>query len=304
MTDSVAQPRDLPAYLRRYPNPWGLDHRREKGLKDLRATVARCRYGYAGFSFDGLLDAVRRLDEQRRDAATVLVGEFIDRLATLASDDIERLVDALYDVHQRKVPGWCRLEIDHALQRMLFLLTVPGAHDLAFACVCSERTLRRWAAYKFYSENGLDDQARRLLALRATEGYLEEPANAPHTYYPGALIAKDRTLVKELGLAAVLAVAPTTQLRKEAIEAAMPTLSPATVAAICEDYPQELVWAVRVQGRSDYLRIIMDMVDDYRDDPYLLHRVVDCIARIGGPAELEYALHVASMVLDSASPEQ
>ena len=47
----------------------------------------------------------------------------------------------------------------------------------------------------------------------------------------------------------------------------------------------------------------MDMVDDYRDDPYLLHRVVECITRIGGPAEIDYAVHVASKVLESATAE-
>jgi hypothetical protein len=153
-------------------------------------------------------------------------------------------------------------------------------------------------------ECGLDDQARRLLALQVAAGSLEEPSNASYAYYSGALIANDWAMVNELGLTAVLAVAPTTHLRKEAIEVAMSTSSPETVAAICEDYPKELVWAVRVQGRSDYLRIITDMVDDYRDDPYLLHWVVDCVAHIGGRAELEYALHVASTVLDSAIPKQ
>jgi hypothetical protein len=183
----------------------------------------------------------------------------------------------------------------------LFLLQVPSAHDLAFACVRSERTYRRWAAYKFYSEHGLDDQARRLLVAQVATGDLEVPPNAAYAYYPAALIAKDPALVNELGLATVLALGPTTQLRKLAIEVAMDALTPATVAAICEDYPQELVWAVRAQNRADYLQFIMDMVDDYRDDPYLLHRVVECIARIGGPDELEYALHVASTVLSSAT---
>jgi hypothetical protein len=109
--------------------------------------------------------------------------------------------------------------------------------------------------------------------------------------------------VNRLGLAAVLAVAPTTLQREEAIEFAMAQFAPETVAGICEDYPQELVWAVRSQGRTDYLPIIMDMDDDYRDDPYLRHRVVECLTRIGGPAEIDYAVAVASKVLESTAAE-
>lgn len=291
VTNFDAQPPDIPAYLRRYPNPWGLTHRRKKGLENLSVAVARYRYGYAGLSFDELLEAGSRLIEQPPGGASILVGEIIGRLDALGRDDVERLVDLLRDIHQRDMPRRGRLLVDHALQRLLFLLDVPAAHDLAFACVRSERTLRRRAAYKFYDKHGLDEQARRLLALQLAAGSLEEPKP----------VVKDRPLVNELGLASVLTIAPTTQLRKEAIEVVMPNLPPETVARICEDYPQELVWAVFDQRRSDYLQIIMDMVDDYRDDPYLLHRVVDCIARIGSRAEMEYALHVASTILDIGS---
>lgn len=79
----------------------------------------------------------------------------------------------------------------------------------------------------------------------------------------------------------------------------MATSSPDVVATICEDYPQELVWAVVEQQRSDYLPVILDMVDDYRDDPYLLRWIVDGIARLGTASDLEYALYVAATALRS-----
>ena len=294
-------PPGLPAYLLRYPNPWGLEHRREKGLKELQSVVDRCRFGYIGLRLDELLEIVRRLDEQPTGTATMLVDDLVDRIGAMTTGEVEQLVDVLLELHRRQMPGWCRLHLDRGLQRMLFLLHVPKAHDLAYECARSERSHRRWAAYKFYGEHGLDDQARCLLAEHVAAGTIEQPSNAAYSFYPGALVARDRSLVNRLGLVAVLAVAPTTQHRKEAIEAAMTELAPTVIATICEDYPQELVWAVRAQDRTDYLPIIMDMVDDYRDDPYLLHRVVECITRIGRPDELDYAVHVASMTLDSSA---
>ncbi|WP_412535356.1 hypothetical protein [Micromonospora zamorensis] len=87
-------------------------------------------------------------------------------------------VEIDFDIDLRELQGQERLDtlcgFLAAIGRRLGkpVLMVPGAHDLTFACVWGERTLRRWAAYKLYSENGLDDQARRLLALRATEGNL------------------------------------------------------------------------------------------------------------------------------------
>ncbi|GAA3348902.1 hypothetical protein GCM10020358_69120 [Amorphoplanes nipponensis] len=305
MTELASDPAGpaLPAYLLRYPNPWGLEHRREKGLEELRYVVARCRFGYIGLRLDEVLEIVRRLDEQPAGTASLLVDDLIDRIGAMTIDEVEQLVDVLLDLHRRDMPGWCRLDLDRGLQRLLFLLRVPKAHDLAYECARSERTYRRWAAYKFYGEHGLDERARRLLAGQVAAGTIEQPSSAAYSYYPGALVARDQTLVNRLGLAAVLAVAPTTQQRKEAIEFAMAQLAPETVAGICEDYPQELVWAVRSQGRTDYLPIIMDMVDDYRDDPYLLHRVVECLTRIGGTAEIDYAVHVASKVLESAAVE-
>jgi hypothetical protein len=294
VTDSLSQSGRLPPYLLRYPHWGGLEHRWQKGRENLQAAVARHRFGYASLSFNELLEAVNRLDHQPPGGASVLVGEIIDRLHTLVLDDVERLVGALFDIQERDLPRRSRLLVDHAMQRLLFLLDAPGTHDLAFACACSDRALRRQAAYKFYAQHGLDEQARRLLVLQFSTGSLEEPK----------LIAKDSALVHELGLAAVLVIEPTTHLRKEAIETAMATLAPEVVAVICEDYPQELMWAVFDQRRSDYVEIILGMVDDYRDDPYLLHRVIDCIGRIGGPAELEYALHIAATTIDSEIPEQ
>ncbi|WP_435585847.1 hypothetical protein [Micromonospora aurantiaca (nom. illeg.)] len=302
MTELSEQPVALPPYLLRYPNPWGLEHRREKGLKNLRAAVARYRDGYGGLSFDELLEALRQFDD-RPAGMTLLVDEVIVRLNGRTTDDTERIIDVLYGLHRRSMPRWRRLQVDHALQRVLFLLQGRGDYDLAFACLSSERSLRRWAAYKFYGVRGLDDQARSLLALRVVQGEIEEPQSASLAFYPGTLIAKDAVLVGDLGLAAVLKVAPTTEMRKVAIGFAMAAESPATVAAICEDYPQELVWAVQDYDRSDFLPFIMDMVDDYRDDPYLLHYLVRCVACIGGRDELKYALFVASAVLDLAESE-
>ncbi|MDG4790237.1 hypothetical protein O7626_30675 [Micromonospora sp. WMMD1102] len=304
VTEPFDQPRDLPPYLLRYPNPWGLGHRRKKGLENLRAAVTRYRNGYGGMSFEGLLGALLRFEERSDTDTTLLVDEIVVRLSGSTAEAAEQLAGVLHELHRRSMPRRRCLQFDRALQRVLFLLRGTASYDLAFACLRSERSLRRWAAYKFYGIRGLDDQARSVLAFQAIRGEIEEPGTASVRFYPGSLIAKDAALVANLDLAVVLKVAPTTEMRKIAIEFAMSSESPATVAAKCEDYPQELVWAVQDGCRSEFLPFIMDMIDDYRDDPYLLHYLLRCVACIGCRDDLEYALHVASAVIDLADAEQ
>ena len=137
------------------------------------------------------------------------------------------------------------------------------AHEVTYECARSERTYRRWARRTgSTASTGSTSGRDALLTGRVAAGTVEQPSRAAYSYYPGALVARERTLANRIGLAAVLAVAPTTQQRKEVIEVAIAQLAPDTIVGICEDYPQELVWAVRPQGRTDFLPIIMDMVDD------------------------------------------
>jgi hypothetical protein len=265
---------------------YALDGRRAQGIANLRSTAARVAYG--GLTVDELFDALDRLDERTTTSASTLVGEVVDRLECFSPADLERLVDVLCELHVREMPPMGCLTVDRALQRLLFQFCAPNSHDLAGRCLRSRRTIRRRAAYKFYRHHGLDQVARRVLARQFADNALEAPD----------LVAVDSALVGELGPARVLEAAPTTYFRKRAIEAAMESMPPDKIAAICEDYPQELVWAVHDQRRAEYLPLVVGMLDDYRHDAYLLDRVVGCIARIGGRQEVEHALDVASMLLD------
>lgn len=70
-------------------------------------------------------------------------------------------------------------------------------------------------------------------------------------------MATDAALVAAVGLARVLTLAPSTYYRKRAIELAMGSLPSAELLTICHDYPQELVWAVYDQRRTDYLDTLL-----------------------------------------------
>jgi hypothetical protein len=59
------------------------------------------------------------------------------------------------------------------------------------------------------------------------------------------------------------------------------------------------VWAVYDQRRADYLPVMMQMLDQYRDDAYLLNRVVGCIGRTGGQGEIERAMAGAHRLLEA-----
>jgi hypothetical protein len=241
---------DLPPYLKRYVMTWAggllttwtldgeqsavpgvLEHRQETGLRYLADTVERVRFG--GLTSKDLFAALSDLPECTYPS--LLIGEVIDRLDHLSPADQGGLVRTLNVLHGAVLPSAARVWVDRALHRLLPRFSTDGSPGLAARCFTSDRVFRRRAAVKYYKTFGLDDVARQILVAQLADGEVQAPE----------LVATDAGLVKQLGLADVLRLAPSTYYRKRAIELAMGILAPADLENVCRDYPQELVWCGR-----------------------------------------------------------
>jgi hypothetical protein len=71
--------------------------------------------------------------------------------------------------------------------------------------------------------------------------------------------------------------------------------------SLAEDYPQELVWAVREQRRSELAGDVLSVLLTHQDDPYLMNRIIQCLAELGDATALEEGRKVASRLLSQAA---
>ena len=302
--------KNLPAYIRRHlstryavseesvywPSPeygawhirFALDDRQAQGLKYLTATIRDIRF--AGYSTPDLINMLVKLPTD--GTAAIVITELVRRLSDLDDISKSQLSEALGQLAADMQPQASqRTIVDRAAMRLLYHLDHRQAFPAAVACARSPRAIRREASYRFYLANGIDEAGREALA--------EKVRNASTRYRQ--VITTDSTLVKEMGLARVLELAPSTYWRKIAITGALDKDNCSDVLDICADYPLELVWAINENRLVNLLPHVMKLLEKYKDDAYLLNRILQCLARLGDKNSLSQGMQYAANLLSRES---
>jgi hypothetical protein len=272
---------------------WALEDRRRRGLIYLRETMELVTHASLTTS-----DLIRRVPALPGDpTASLVVTEILNRAPRLTTREQDEVLIGLLSLldDSRWLPAQ-RVVIDRALQRLLWHFSTAQAFALAARCVVSSRTIRRQAAYRFYLRHGLDDSARDLFVQRFSEEV--QPYRQEDELYR-RVITTDPTLVARLGVRRVLEVAPNSYWRRRVIEGVLGEDVEAALS-LAEDYPQELVWAVREQRRSDLAGDVLTVLLTHQDDPYLMNRIIQCLAELGDATALEEGRKVASRLLSQA----
>lgn len=301
----------LPPYLRRYLTTWlptlgdeeswlnypgpsrdewiqfSLDQRRGRGLKYLALTMHDIRF--AALDEREVIDLLAEIPGD--GSTSVLVTELVRRLPDMADDSKSYLATVLSSMAEAtQEAADRRTAADRALMRLLYRMDCDAAFQPAAVCARSERKIRREASYRFYLRYGLNETAREILAERVwqdSERYRRT-------------IATDVGIVRKLGLANVLLMAPSSYWRMRAISCALQGDDDAEVLAICEDYPLELIWAVNAGCIKRLLPQVLELLDRYAADAYLLNRILQCLAVLGDPAGLALGMERAAETLEAA----
>ena len=302
---------DVPPYLRRYLATWNpsigsdepwpdymlstrddfirnlLDDRQARGLKYLTMTLRDIRF--ASLAEREVIDL---LAEVPGDGSTaVIVTELVRRLPEMAEESRNHLAAVLGSIASgTQEPGEKRIATDRALMRLLYRMDCDATFLPAAVCATSDRVIRREASYRFYLKYGLDEAAREILTAHIwqdSERYRR-------------VITTDAIIVRVLGLDNVLLLAPSSYWRMRAIACALRNDNDAEVLAICEDYPLELIWAINVGRIRRLLPHVLELLDCYANDAYLLNRILQCLAVLGDPAGLTLGIIRATDTLEGA----
>jgi hypothetical protein len=304
----------LPPYLRRYLTTWlpslgdeecwlnytgpsrdewirsSLDRRQKGGLNYLALTMRDIRF--AALDEREVIDLLAEIPSV--ESTSVLVTELVRRLPDMAEDSksyLATVLSSMAEVTQDAADK--RTAADRALMRLLYRMDCDAAFQPAAVCARSERKIRREASYRFYLKYGLDETAREILA----EQVWQDSERYRRT------ITTDIGIVRKLGLANVLLMAPTSYWRMRAIGCALQGDDDAEVLATCEDYPLELTWAVNVGCIKRLLPEVLELLDRYAADPYLLNRVLQCLVVLGDPAGLALGMERAAKTMEAAGLE-
>jgi hypothetical protein len=302
---------DLPPYLRRYLATWSpsigagepwpdymlssqddfirslLDDRKARGLKYLSMTLHDIRF--ASLAEREVIDLLRELPGDGSTA--VIVTELVRRLPLMGEESQGHLADVLGSIATgTQEAGEERIAADRALMRLLYRMGCASAFPPAAICAKSSRAIRREASYRFYLKYGLDKAAREILAAHIwqnSERYCR-------------VITTDVDTVRELGLDNVLLLAPSSYWRMRAIACALRNSNDADVLATCEDYPLELIWAINVGCVTRLVPHVVELLDRYANDAYLLNRILQCLAVLGDPTGLALGIMRATDALEGA----
>ena len=266
---------------------FSLDQRQEHGLKYLTLTMRDIRFA----ALDER-EVIHLLSEVPSDGSTsVVVTDLVRRLPDMTEDSKSYLATVLSSIAEAtQEAAERRTAADRALMRLLYRMDCDAAFQPAAVCARSERRIRREASYRFYLQYGLDEIAREILTARVwqdSERYRRT-------------IATDVGTVRELGLANVLLLAPTSYWRMRAIGCALQGNDDTEVLAVCEDYPLELIWAVNTGCIKRLLPQVLELLDRYAADAYLLNRILQCLAVLGDPAGLALGMERAANALEAA----
>jgi hypothetical protein len=302
---------DLPPYLRRYladrlpaigdEETWmgctpfhrddyvrfSLDERQERALKYVALTVRDIRF--AALSEQEVIDLLAEIPGDGSTA--VIVTELVRRLPHMAADFKGHLARVLTSIAEATQEAAARRTAgDRALMRLLYRMDCDAAFQPAAVCAKSDRKIRREASYRFYLAYRLDEAAREILAEQIwedSERYRQ-------------VIATDVGVIRKLGLADVLILAPTSYWRMRAISCALQVDEDTAVLTACEDYPLELVWAINAGRIKRLLPQVLRLLDQYAADAYLLNRILQCLVVLGDPAGLALGIERAMSILEDA----
>jgi hypothetical protein len=297
---------NLPPYIKRHlstryglwregdgwPSPDGQDEyirlvlqdRQQNGLKYLALTIRDIHY--ASHSTPELIQILADLPTD--GTGPVVVSELIRRLDGLDENAKVQLSETLRQITaDPQQQASKRTVADRAVMRLLYRMNFQQAFSTALVCAISPRAIRREASYRFYLANGIDETGREVLATTIWETSIRYRR----------VIATDQLLVLKLSLARVLELAPSTYWRMVAIGKVLDPGDYTDVIAICADYPLELIWAIH-EGRLVYLvPQILQMLEQYKGDAYLLNRIVQCLARLGDADGITLAVERATDLL-------
>jgi hypothetical protein len=70
-----------------------------------------------------------------------------------------------------------------------------------------------------------------------------------------------------------------------------------SVLEICEDYPQELVWAINEAKITSLGPHVVSLLERYKNDAYLLNRMVQCLMRLGDTDAIALSMRRAAELL-------
>jgi hypothetical protein len=276
----------LPPYIKRHLST---RDRQSNGLKYLARTIKDIRY--AGKSLPELIQTLAELPTDGTGAE--VVSELIRRLDELNETTKTQLAEALKRIAvEVQDQSSKRTVADRSVMRLLYRMNFQQAFSTAAACAASLRAIRREASYRFYLANGVDEAAREVLASTIWDSSIRYRR----------LIATDRALVLKIGLPRVLGLAPSTYWRMLAVGKTLDPSDYADVVAACADYPLELIWAIYENRLVGLLPQVLQMLEQYKEDAYLLNRILQCIARLGDAEGVTRAARYATDLLAREVP--
>ncbi len=268
-----------------------LEDRQQNGLKYLALTMRDVRF--ATYRASDLICMLAGLPTD--GTGPMVVSELMRRLSDLDEGSKAQLAETLRqlatDLQQQASE---RIVADRAIMRLLYRLDFQQAFSAAAACAASPRTTRREAAYRFYLVHGIDEAGRKVLSDKIWD---------TSTRYR-QVITTDRSLVLELGLARVLELAPSTYWRMIAIAKALEGSNYSSVLSITADYPLELIWAINENCITDLVLNVMELLEQYKDDAYLLNRILQCLVRLGDVNSISSAMEYAANLLSGEETDQ
>jgi hypothetical protein len=261
-----------------------IEDRQKHGLKYLAMTMTDI-----SLAADSTADLINRLAALPTDGTgPVLASELIRRVTLMDASSQAQLVQALNKVAAGiQQQGSARIVGDRILMRMLYRLDFPEAFSVAATCAVSRRTTRREASYRFYLTHGIDDAGREIM--------LKETQITSIRYRK--IIAKDRELTRALGLGRVLELATSTYWRMLAIRGVLSIDDVTDVARTCIDYPLELIWALNEERTEASLSCVLELLEKYKKDAYLLNRILQFLARFRDHASLSRGMRYGNDLL-------
>jgi hypothetical protein len=277
--DSWHSPGEQTEYIR-----YALEDRQQNGLKYLGLTIRDIRY--AGHSNAELIQMLADLPTDGSGQA--VVSELIRRLARFDKVAKSQLAEILIRISGHTQQQTLKRTVaDRAAMRLLFRMNFEQAFPAASVCASSPRAIRREASYRFYLANGVDEAGREILAETVWEASIRYRR----------VITTDQLLVLKLGLARVLDIAPSTYWRMIAIGKTLESTNPAEILNICMNYPLELIWAISENHSIDLMPHILRMLEQYRDDAYILNRILQCLVRLENEDGITMAIEYGTQLL-------
>lgn len=264
----------------------------------------RSRYGLArlGHLIESLAyeesstgDLIRRLQSLPIGSADGYVVSTLvnwaERMSDEEKDGVIAALSGLFDDAQRE-PKQRRI-VDYAVQQLLWLFDTESAFAFAAQCVTSRRATRRHAAYRFYLRHGLDDRARTIL-LKLVDDTVHRSHREVQMYRRA--VASDPNLVAQIGISTVLEAAESTYWRRRVIEGFLNT-DPQTALALADEYPQEVVWAIRELRRTEFAPQVVRILLEHQHDPYLVNLFIECLVDLGDIDALRTGRRAAERLL-------